>query len=76
MRYRVTFLNDNGYAINHETVEAVSGSVAGVICGGNHPMGRYGRISVEPESAFPAPSPLPTFDRSTGRYHWPERKEA
>ncbi len=73
MLYRVTFLNDNGYAIVYETVEAESADEASRLCRGNHPMGRHGRVSVRPESDF-TPRPAPTFDRSTGRYHWPERQ--
>jgi len=76
MLYRVTYLNDNGYAIVYETVEAKSADEASRLCRGNHPMGRYGRVSVDPEASFGPPAPWPIFDRSTGRYTWPERKEA
>ena len=75
MLYRVTYLNDNGYAIVYETVEAENADVARLQCDANHPMGRYGRVSVAPESGFTPPAPPPTFDRKTGRYSWPERKE-
>ena len=76
MLYRMTFLNDNGWAITHDTVEAVTAGEAHRICWGNHPMGCFGRVSVRPESDFPPPIPPPTFDRSTGRYTWPEKEEA
>ncbi len=75
MRYRVTFLNDNGWAIDHETVDADHRGEALRRCPREHPMGRYGRVSVDPESSFGSPTKRPTFDRSTGRYSWPERQE-
>jgi len=76
MLYRVTFLNDNGWAITHETVEATSPDDARRLCQGNHPMGRVGRVITHRADTFGPPEERPTFDRKTGRYTWPERKEA